>query len=144
MPFSWTLRQCWVSGAAGSGAVADDVLGAAVEAPVVEVAEVPWLAGGDQLLAAPASDGAGGHTRCESSTQPVVVAVVAALLLGAALLVGFTSVLGAAAGVGQLRAAGYGTDAACARHPDYSAVITATVAGRLFQTIRVQSRWRRS
>jgi len=42
----------------------------------VVVAEVPWVAGLDQLVASPAVDGAVGYERCPLASESVVLGVV--------------------------------------------------------------------
>ena len=102
---------------AGAG-VARLMGGAEVAGAVVGVVEVPRCARVDGLVAAGAVDLAGGYLWCPLCAELVVVAVVAALLAGAAGLLVVALVAGAVAlsGVEQVGAAGLGTDAAGSWH----------------------------
>jgi hypothetical protein len=95
---TWT-RTLGMSGSASGCPVASCVFGAGPpSAVVVVVTQVPRVAACDQLAAARAVDGAGGDAGRPLAAEPVVVAVVAARLSGAACLFACSCMDGAAAG----------------------------------------------
>ena len=87
-------------------------------AVVIVVSEVPRLAAGDGLVAAPAVDGAGCYSWRPLGAELVVLVVVAALLAGAAglFVVALMSGAVALAWVEQRRAARFGADAEGSGH----------------------------